>query len=71
MRLLMMAKENIMDFELHLERHDGTVHIEVFRRNTLDEAWVHAAGFMGEFKAVIKMVNKTAVRQYELRGSKN
>lgn len=60
-----------MDFELHLERHDGTVHVEVFRRDTLDEAWAHAVTFMGEYKQVIKMINKSAVRKHELRGSRN
>lgn len=60
-----------MDFELHLERHDGTIQIEVFRRDTLDEAWAHAASFMGEYKCVIKMLNKSAVREHQLRGSRN
>lgn len=60
-----------MDFELHLESHDGTVHIENFRRDTLNEAWAHAVTFMGEYKCVIKMLNMSAVREHQLRGSRN
>lgn len=60
-----------MDFELHLERFDGTVHIENFRRESVAAAWVYAITFMGQYKCVIKMLNMSAVREHQLRGSKN
>lgn len=60
-----------MDFELHLEKFDGTVEIKLFRRETLDAAWAHAITFMGEYKCVVKMINKSAVREHQLRGSRN
>jgi hypothetical protein len=60
-----------MDFELHLEKFDGTVEVKSFRRETLAEAWAHAITFMGQYKCVVKMLNKTAVREHQLRGSKN
>jgi hypothetical protein len=60
-----------MDFELHLLRHDGEIDIKTFKRETLDAAWEHAASFIGEYKCVIKMLNKTAVREHQLRGSRN
>lgn len=60
-----------MDFELHLERHDGTEYVVKFRRKTLAEAWTHAVSFMGEFKCVIKMVNKSAEWEIQLRGPRD
>lgn len=60
-----------MEFELHIERFDGTVEIKVFRQETLGAAWAHAARFMGQYKCVIRMINKTVMREHQLRGSKN
>jgi hypothetical protein len=60
-----------MDFELHLERFDGTVEIKLFRRESAAEAWAHAITFMGTHKCVVKLLNKTAVREHQLRGSRN
>jgi hypothetical protein len=60
-----------MDFELHLLRHDGKIDIKTFKRETLDAAWAYAASFMGEYQSVMKMLNKTAVREHQLRGSRN
>ncbi len=50
---------------------DEHYEIKRFTRDTLAEAWAHAASFMGEYKCVIKMLNLSAVREHQLRGSKN
>lgn len=62
-----------MEFELHLERLDGTEYVERFTRQSLDEAWSYAASFIltGQYKRVLKMLNVSAVRQHQLRGARN
>jgi hypothetical protein len=58
-----------VDFELHLERNDGTEYVERFTRPSLDEAWAYAASFIltGEYKCVQKMLNLSVVNKHPLR----
>jgi hypothetical protein len=62
-----------MEFELHLERLDGTEYVERFTRPGLDEAWAYAASFIltGKYKCVLKMLNVAAVKQHQLRLARN
>lgn len=61
-----------MDFELYLEREDGSEYVERFSAQSLEGAWVYAASFMGRgFRCVKKMINLSALRGQQLRPKVN